>query len=46
VGGGRVNRKGEGGRIWWKYFIFMYGSRTMKHVGIVLRKGEEGDEGE
>jgi hypothetical protein len=37
----KVNIEGEGGRIWWMYFVYMYEHRTMKLVEIVLRRGEE-----
>jgi hypothetical protein len=33
----RVQGKGEGGQIWWQYFIFIYENRTMKPLEIVLR---------
>jgi hypothetical protein len=32
------HRTGEGEKIWWNYFVFMYENRTMKHVEIVLRR--------
>jgi hypothetical protein len=28
--------KGEGVRMWWKYFVFIYENRTMKPIEIVL----------
>jgi hypothetical protein len=45
VGGWKTQGKGEGGRIWWMYFVFMYENRTMKPVEIVLRGGK-GNKGE
>jgi hypothetical protein len=39
VRGGRASDKGEGGRIWWLYFLFMYENSTMRPVEIVLRWG-------
>jgi hypothetical protein len=41
----RVKGEGEGGLIWWVYFVYVYENRTMKPVEIVLRRGEV-EEGE
>jgi hypothetical protein len=37
---GRVNKQGEGGQIWWMYFVFTYVNRAMKLGEIVLRRRE------
>jgi hypothetical protein len=37
----RVNREGEGGRIWWMYLAYVYENRTMKPIEIVLKRREE-----
>jgi hypothetical protein len=34
----KVNGEGEGGKIYWRYFVFMCDNRTMKSYGIVLRR--------
>jgi hypothetical protein len=39
TGRGKAYRKGEGGQIWWIYFVFMYENRTMKPVETILRRG-------
>jgi hypothetical protein len=35
-------RKGEGGRMWWNYYIFMYENGTMRSGDTVIRKGRVG----
>jgi hypothetical protein len=44
VGGRRVNGEGEGGRIWWMYFVYVCENRTMKPFEIVLRRGKDIEE--
>jgi hypothetical protein len=39
---GKSKGKNEGGWIWKMYFVFVYENRRMKHVKIVLRRGEWG----
>jgi hypothetical protein len=39
-GRGGDNQRGRRKAIWWVYFVFVYESRTMKPVEIVLRRGE------
>jgi hypothetical protein len=39
VGGGRVNKEGEGGGIWLSYFLYMYEYGTLKPVKVILRRG-------
>jgi hypothetical protein len=33
--------KDEGGRIWWKYYVFMYENGAMKPVETILEMGEK-----
>jgi hypothetical protein len=40
VGGGKVMGEGEGGQIWWMYFVCVHENRTMEPVAIVLRRGD------
>jgi hypothetical protein len=40
VGGGRVSREGDGGRIRLMSFTYMYEDRALKPVEIILSKGE------
>jgi hypothetical protein len=42
VGGRRAQGKGEGGRILWIYFVFMYENRTIKTVDLDLSREEGG----
>jgi hypothetical protein len=48
-GDGRVNREGEGGRLWWIYFVYMYEKKAIKPDEIVLKcwggRRRENDEG-
>jgi hypothetical protein len=39
---GKINREGEGGQIWWMYFVYVYENRIMKLVEVVLRRGRRG----
>jgi hypothetical protein len=36
----KVSREGEGGWIWWMYFVYMYENRTMKTYWNCSKKGE------
>jgi hypothetical protein len=38
-GRGKISGKGEGGRIWCKYYILMYESGKMRPVETILRMG-------
>jgi hypothetical protein len=40
VGRERIQRKGVGGRIWWKEFPLLYENGNMRPVETVLRMGE------
>jgi hypothetical protein len=31
--------KGEGGKIWWQYFVFIYENEQMRPVETVLKGG-------
>jgi hypothetical protein len=37
VGERRVDREGEGGQIWWMYFVYENEDKVMKFIEIVLR---------
>jgi hypothetical protein len=33
---------GEGGQMWWKYYIFMYKNGTKRPVKTILKRGRGG----